>query len=599
MAASSQTLPPKPDFSKYLPLYRTILAANWEEALIFFNQDAATIRSPLNNYLETALHIAAKAGNALFMEKLVALLLDHELSPRDDYGSTPLHIAARLGNIEVAHILVRRNSNLLYLHNNYGLFPIHYAVRNHRKSKDAILYFLGVTRDDEYGQPNPYAGPTGVSLLVALIEYKFYDLALQLVVSYPDLGRHNSLTGDMSALDAIVLSDCSIINKHTLNFWQSFIFYCVSKAESTTSPPIFHLISLLQWLARKNRDIVNKMALHHQVVKLLKCLCDQLKTLDETQVISLTTRHALFEATSLDIWPFILNIAEAYPMSVYFVNNMGQNILHVAVMNRSENVFNLVCGTSVLMAYLPDNRDFYKNNTLHFAAKLAPLHKLNLVSGAALQMQRELQWFKEVKKITPSKYLSSRNEDEKTPSMVFTEEHKELKEAGEKWMKDTATSCTIAAALIVTVVFAAAITVPGGNSGENGLPIFTNHNAFTIFGISNAASLFTSATSLLVFLCILTSRYAEEDFLYALPKRLIIGLFTLILSIIFMMIAFSATVYLVFGQNRRGVLIIVALFACLPVTSFVLLQFPLFVALVSSTYGRGIFDQRGIPQLLY
>nr|GME01969.1 ankyrin repeat-containing protein NPR4-like [Ipomoea batatas] len=140
--------------------------------------------------------------------------------------------------------------------------------------------------------------------------------------------------------------------------------------------------------------------------------------------------------------------------------------------------------------------------------------------------------------------------------MVFTEEHKELKEGGEKWMKDTANSCTIAAALIVTVVFAAAITVPGGNSGENGLPIFSNNNAFTVFSISNAASLFTSATSLLVFLSILTSRYAEEDFLYALPKRLIIGLFTLFLSIIFMMIAFSSTVYLVFGHNRRGVLII-------------------------------------------
>nr|GMC46996.1 ankyrin repeat-containing protein NPR4-like [Ipomoea batatas]GMC60577.1 ankyrin repeat-containing protein NPR4-like [Ipomoea batatas]GMC60611.1 ankyrin repeat-containing protein NPR4-like [Ipomoea batatas]GMC68852.1 ankyrin repeat-containing protein NPR4-like [Ipomoea batatas]GMC84543.1 ankyrin repeat-containing protein NPR4-like [Ipomoea batatas] len=203
----------------------------------------------------------------------------------------------------------------------------------------------------------------------------------------------------------------------------------------------------------------------------------------------------------------------------------------------------------------------------------------------------------EVEKITPSHFLSVRNEEGNTPSMVFTKEHGGLKEGGEKWMKDTANSCTIAAALIVTVVFAAAITVPGGNSGENGLPIFSNNNAFTIFAISNAASLFTSATSLLVFLSVLTSRFLEEDFLYALPKRLIIGLFTLFLSILFMMIAFSSTVYLVFGHNRRGVLIIVAAFACLPVTSFVLLQFPLLVDLVSSTYGRGIFDQRGLPQL--
>ncbi|XP_031115576.1 ankyrin repeat-containing protein NPR4-like isoform X2 [Ipomoea triloba] len=571
--ALPQQAPVAVDYSKYRPLYRAILAANWEDALIFFNQDPAAIQSPLNCGLGTALHVAAKVGNASFMEKLVALLLLGDineevveaLSPRNRIGNTPLHIAAWHGNIEVADILVRRNSNLLYLHNNYDWFPIHSAAMNSRKSKDAFLYFLSHTRDDEYGQPNPYAGPTGVSILVNLIHHKFYDLALLLARRYPDLGRHNRLG--------------------------------VSKAESTTSAPIFHLItSLLQWLVGKS--IVNKMVLHHQAVKLLKCLCDQLKTLNDTQVTSLTIR-AVFEATSLDIWQVILNTADAYPDSVYFSNSMRQRILHVAVINRSENVFKLVCGTNVLGNILSSLMDVNSNSVLHLAGKLAPPHKLNLVSGAALQMQRELQWFKEVKKIVPPDYSSYLNKDGKTPSMVFTEEHKELKEAGEKWMKDTANSCTIAAALIVTVVFAAAITVPGGNSGENGLPIFSNHNAFTIFAFSNAASLFTSTTSLLVFLSILTSRFAEQDFLYALPKRLIIGLLTLFLSIIFMMIAFSSTVYLVFGNNRRGVLIMVAGFACLPVTSFVLLQFPLLVALVSSTYGRGIFNSRGFPQLPY
>nr|GME15177.1 ankyrin repeat-containing protein At5g02620-like [Ipomoea batatas] len=159
--------------------------AKWEETQIFFNQDAAAIQSPLNNYLETALHVGAKVGNASFMEKLVALLLlgegegegDNELEevealgPRDANGNTPLHIAARQGNIEVADILVRRNSNLLYLHNN-DHFPIHFAALNFIKSKDAFLYFLGHT--NEYGQPNPYEGPTGANILTNLIHHKFY-----------------------------------------------------------------------------------------------------------------------------------------------------------------------------------------------------------------------------------------------------------------------------------------------------------------------------------------------------------------------------------------------------------------------------------------
>nr|GLL45503.1 uncharacterized protein LOC109168306 [Ipomoea trifida] len=328
-AASSQVaLPQQPavDYSKYRPLYRAILAANWEDALIFFNQNPTAIQSPLNSFLDTALHVAAKVGNASFMVKLVALILsgDNEevveaLSPRNDIGNTPLHFAALHGNIEVADILVRRNSNLLYLHNNYGWFPIHCAAINNRKSKDAFLYFLSHTRDDEYGQPNPYAGPTGATILINLIHHKFYGLV--------------------------------------------------------------------------GKSIVNKMVLHHQAVKLLKCLCDQLKTLNDTQLTSLTNL-AVFEATRLDIWQVILNIADAYPHLVYFSNSMRQRILHVAVINRCENVFNLVCGTIVLRNTLSTYQDVNHNSVLHFAGKLAPPHKLNLVSGAALQMQRELQWFK-------------------------------------------------------------------------------------------------------------------------------------------------------------------------------------------------------------
>ncbi|XP_058216520.1 ankyrin repeat-containing protein NPR4-like isoform X1 [Rhododendron vialii] len=206
-------------------------------------------------------------------------------------------------------------------------------------------------------------------------------------------------------------------------------------------------------------------------------------------------------------------------------------------------------------------------------------------------MQRELQWFEEVKKLLPPNYIEVRNNAEETAAMVFTREHRDLIVAGQKWMKDTANSCTIAAALIVTIVFAAAITVPGGNY-DTGLSIFSKKTAFIAFAVSDAISLFTSTTSLLMFLSILTSRYAESDFLHVLPKRLIIGLFTLFLSITTMIVAFSATLYLAFGHDKLWILIPVAALASLPVTSFVSLQFPLLVDLISSTYGPGIFGKR-------
>ncbi|KAI3697562.1 hypothetical protein L6452_30655 [Arctium lappa] len=204
-------------------------------------------------------------------------------------------------------------------------------------------------------------------------------------------------------------------------------------------------------------------------------------------------------------------------------------------------------------------------------------------------MQRELQWFQEVKKFVLPTYEEKTNDKTETPMMVFRREHKELRKEGEEWMKKTADSYTITTALIITIAFAAAITVPGGNNGDTGKAIYATKASFIIFAVSDAISLFTSTTSLLLFLSILTARYREEDFLYRLPKRLILGLAMLFLSVTSMIIAFSATLYLLFGEGKPWILIPIAALTCLPIASFVTLQFPLLVELIDSTYGRGIF----------
>ena len=66
-------------------------------------------------------------------------------------------------------------------------------------------------------------------------------------------------------------------------------------------------------------------------------------------------------------------------------------------------------------------------------------------------------------------------------------------------MKDTATSCTVVGALIVTIMFAAVFTVPGGNNQNNGFPIFLNKKLFMVFIVSDALSLFFLNFSLNVF----------------------------------------------------------------------------------------------------
>lgn len=185
-----------------------------------------------------------------------------------------------------------------------------------------------------------------------------------------------------------------------------------------------------------------------------------------------------------------------------------------------------------------------------------------------------------MEKIVQPLYKEMRNSDGKTPQALFTEEHKELLREGEKWMKDTASSCMVVAALIATVMFAVFSTVPVDHHKGRGHP----KKGIIVFTISDAISLISSATSILSFLSILTSRYAEGDFLNLLPKRLIVGLATLFISIATMMITFVTALVITLGPGFEGTKVAIVLVAGIPVSFYALLQFPLLAEMINHAY---------------
>lgn len=80
---------------------------------------------------------------------------------------------------------------------------------------------------------------------------------------------------------------------------------------------------------------------------------------------------------------------------IIWYTGKGFHLSLEAITQRQEQVYNVIFQSSVhkvSQALLIDKEE--KENSLHKAAKLAPPHRLNVVTGAALQMQRELQWFK-------------------------------------------------------------------------------------------------------------------------------------------------------------------------------------------------------------
>ncbi|XP_015063816.1 uncharacterized protein LOC107009067 [Solanum pennellii] len=86
-----------------------------------------------------------------------------------------------------------------------------------------------------------------------------------------------------------------------------------------------------------------------------------------------------------------------------------------------------------------------------------------------------------------------------------------------------------------------------------------------VFVISDAVALVSSIVSIIMFLSILTSRYAEDDFLMSLPAKLFFGITALFVSIVSMLLAFTSTFFLVYSNLTNWEPKLIAACACIPV----------------------------------
>ncbi|GKV49469.1 hypothetical protein SLEP1_g56219 [Rubroshorea leprosula] len=305
---------------------------------------------------------------------------------------------------------------------------------------------------------------------------------------------------------------------------------------------------------------------------------------------------AMFEATKQGIVEFVVELLKI-TQPLIFHNDDRRHVFMIAIQYRQENIFSLLYGINEgWKAHILNQTDGDRNNMLHVAGEIAPPSQLARISSPALHMQREVQWFKEVERIVPEWCKKSKNYYGETPYEVFSRSHKELVNEGEKWMRDMANSFIVVGTLIITITFAAVFTVPGGNA-QDGFPNFLQKRSFMIFIMSDAISFFTASASVLMFMGILASRFDPVDFLESLPKKLIIFLSTILTSIAAMTVSFSAALWIIL-QHRPWAIIPIIIMASIPVTFFVLLQFPLLVEIYSLTNATGIsFDRKMKPWL--
>lgn len=596
--------------------WKHLKSGDWDKIKEILEKHPKMLGKNITALNKKALHMAVFAGQKKIVENLVDLMEDKDLRRRDKYGYTALAEATLHGNYEMAECLLNKDMGLISIPSyNNKLLPVVLAVFHKHLKLARYLYRRTPLKD--LLEEN---GPSGVTLIIQVMYTEDFDIALDLIKREPSLAfaqekekwspyKKKEKCSPLSALASMPRA----FKSSKLAFWKEWIYEsirvelppnvttnetCLNIPEGHESngaknvglvpeplrqpvPCLYELLGIQGLHKMKRNDMYSR--------EILRLMCEKISPLNEKEQNDVIY-VAIFRAIKEGFKEFVSEVLNANPYLIWARDNKGATVFHQAVLYREAEIFKLLHEHPVKNSVM-NLKDNSNNNVLHMAGKSTPSPRFKCIRGAVLQMQKELQWFKELEDIVHPNMKEERNNDGLTPQELFTKEHEGMKNKGEEWMKNTATSCSVVAALIVTIMFAAAFTVPGGNDQNTGLPTFLNKKLFMLFIVSDALSLFSSSTSVLMFLGILTSRYAEEDFHVYLPLKMIIGLYVLFFSIATMMIAFSSALFLML-HGQSWIFRPVICFASVPVTLFAFMQFPLLHDMSKSTCGHSIFPPR-------
>ncbi|KAM7529145.1 hypothetical protein LguiB_032555 [Lonicera macranthoides] len=562
---------------------------NWNALKSFLEHRPDALTAKISDSGNTVLIDAVVAGHTNIVKELVNLMSVQDLEAQDISGYTALAAAARGGIKEIAETLVAKNRKLVSV-SEFKNKKIPIVIASENGHEDMTRYLYDITPLEDLKDKN------GVELLKHCISAgTLFDIALDLLQRCPKLG----IPFDEKVSPLLVLSQMpsAFPSSSRLPFFQTLLYFCIPVQSSNVSRNLYGDIespnvvsSFTEKTATKvpTIDEVYKIKQKHQQSKaVLSLICEEISNLDMNFFEKVGVYKSIFKAIKYGIEEVVEEVLKCHPYIFRYEDRKKRSILSYAVSERQENIFRILIENkrNHILASIKDRN---KNNLLHQAAILPSSEQLDKkVTGAALQMQRELQWFEEVKKIVQPRHKLKTNKDGKSPKSLFTDQHKGLVEKGEKWAKDTAKSCSVVAALITTITFEAALEVPGGIKSQG--EAFIRRTLFNIYVISDTFSLFSSTIAVLVFLGILTSRYREQDFLKSLPRKLMIGLGTLFFSIATMMIVF-ATILVIMLFDRWGTISFpLVLLAGGPVILYAVFQFPLLLEIFVSTYGISTF----------
>nr|TKR68722.1 hypothetical protein D5086_0000310030 [Populus alba] len=493
------------------------------------------------------------------------------LKTKNRFGNTVLHEATIYGNYEAVRLLVERSPDLISIPNVYGETPL-FTAAGYGEAK--IVEFLIRFKPEQCVDDNGHLisihikrSEDDLSILGAAIIGQHFETALLLLELDESLHSLKDKNG-ITALQLLAHMPSAFESGFPMGIFERLVYCCL---------PVRRKVEFQVKTSGQAREGVGDIesGWGSSLERKPSGLLNYFKVPKEENV-----------------WEII----NQYPHAVEQLNEKGQSILDVAVMHRQKKIFNLVKQLKVPLARLHRVIDKKKNTLLHHVADMEH-YRGGTKPGPALKLQEELRWFEQVQKVIPSHYVTLRNKERKTAEELFKENHKDQLTNAQKWIKETTQSCSTVAALVATVVFAAAYTVPGG-SDKNGKPNFINSPYFLLFTVSDVLSLASSLTSLVVFLSLLTSPFQQQEFHISLPRKLLVGFTFLFFAVITTMLSFGATILILIQSEKKLTTLLLSMAAFLPVLVFAIMQFSLYVSFMGSTYNILKITGKALPSSL-
>lgn len=135
---------------------------------------------------------------------------------------------------------------------------------------------------------------------------------------------------------------------------------------------------------------------HRLVLEILNCLYQRIQESKESELREASAYDAMLQAAKHGNIEFIDAMRKANPDLLWAIDKNKRGIFSHAVLNRRKAVFQLIHDATVngRKEIVRCRVDAFNNSLLHLAGNLGPSSDLHRRSGPALQMQREILWFK-------------------------------------------------------------------------------------------------------------------------------------------------------------------------------------------------------------